>query len=80
MTHPFNHFYVRKLVKITSKVGSNRNKFFVAKCSKRVNFGETSLKIIEKLERIRYGTQMNEHDVPILEYKDTIRSSFILFL
>ena len=58
MTHPFNHFYVRKLVKITSKFASNRNKFLVAKYSKRVNFGETSLKIIEKLERIRYGTQI----------------------
>ncbi len=43
-----------------------------------VNFGETFFKKAKKIRenRIRYGTH-DEHDVLILEYKDTIISSFI---
>ena len=46
MSLPSNNFYVRKLVKITSKVGQNRKLVpCCKKYNKRVNFGETFFKI-----------------------------------
>ncbi len=52
-SHPSNIFYVRKLVKITSKVGQNRKLVpCCKKYNKRVNFGETVFKIESNRETV----------------------------